>query len=139
MGDHWDKFVKKGEKVFWRHLSLTQDYFAIYHANANLIGQIPKPELRSKIVETYVLLKVLIDYYNQNNRLMGLYSKEEAECDLDVQEFTLRLKDRHYRFRELKKQLSKMLGEELSILSGQNPTEMISNLRSSGPITPQRC
>ena len=42
-------------------MSLTQDYFTIYHSNANLIGQVPNSKLRRRIVKIYTSLKVLID------------------------------------------------------------------------------
>lgn len=72
VGARWKEFGRDGRDVFQYNLSLTQDYFTVYSSNADIIGQIPKSDLklRTKIVETYTLLKVLIDYYKQNNRLL---------------------------------------------------------------------
>lgn len=72
VGARWEELKSKRIAVFRTNISLTQDYFTVYRSNVDLIGQTPKSdlELRSKIVETYTLLKVLIDYYKQNNRLL---------------------------------------------------------------------
>ena len=81
VGARWEKFERYGEDVFRLNLSLTQDYFTVYRSNADLIGQIPKSDLklRSKIVETYTLLKVLIDYYKQNNSLLDEHTESFNE------------------------------------------------------------
>lgn len=81
VGARWKKFQSDGVHVFLFNMSLTQDYFTVYSSNAGLIGQIPKSDLklRSKIVETYTLLKVLIDYYKQNNRLLDEFAESIDE------------------------------------------------------------
>ncbi|MDE0159944.1 MAG: hypothetical protein OXI02_01835 [Candidatus Dadabacteria bacterium] len=80
VGVFWKALEEEGEvKVFPVNLSLTQDYLAVYHSNANLIGEIPSSKLRRKIVKTYTSLKVLIDYYKQNNGLLDQLEKEKKE------------------------------------------------------------
>lgn len=77
VGSRWKNFGRGGEDVFQYNMSLTQDYFTVYSSNADIIGRIPKSDLklRSKIVETYTLLKALIDYYKQNNRLLDEFGE----------------------------------------------------------------
>lgn len=127
---------ERGVKVFLVNLSLTQDYLAVYHSNANLIGQIPNSKLRRKIVKTYTLLKVLIDYYKQNNRMLDELEPIEGtvEYDPNVLDFTQRLQERHHRFERSLKKLIKMLKKELSKFNYENPTRTISILRSSTQI-----
>ena len=81
VGAHWKNFGRDGGDVFQYNMSLTQDYFTVYSSNADIIGQIPKSDLklRSKIVETYTLLKALIDYYKQNNRLLDEHAESLDE------------------------------------------------------------
>ena len=88
---HWESVEKNREQIFWNNISLTQDYPALYHANANLIGQIPDFKLRRRIVKTYTSLKVVIDYYRQNNRALDEHN---------------RLLDKHEKLRD---KLSKLL------------------------------
>ena len=143
VGVFWKEFKKNGGgEIFPVNLSLTQDYFTVYHSNANLIGQIPNSKLRRRIVKTYTSLKVLIDYYKQNNRVLDELEKREStektvECDPDILDFTKRLHKRHRRFKRLQKKLLKMLEKELSKPSYENPAQTISNLRSSSLTTPR--
>lgn len=47
--------------------TITQDFFTIYHTNASNIGKIKNHEIRNSIVQTYILLKKLVEnilYYN---------------------------------------------------------------------------
>jgi hypothetical protein len=48
-------------KIYEGLFTATQDYFAVYHANAALIMQIDDPNLRRKIIQTYTRLKGLLD------------------------------------------------------------------------------
>ena len=120
---HWKSVGKNGEQLFWSNISLTQDYSAIYHSNANLIGQIPNSKLRRRIVKTYTSLKVLIDYYKQSNKMLDEYkryygksesAKETVEYWGALVNFTQLLQKRHHRFVRLNKMLLKTLKKELS-------------------------
>ena len=143
---NWEEFEKNETQIFPFSLSLTQDYFIAYHSNANLIGQIPNSKLLRRIVKTYTSLKVLIDYYKQNNKVLDELEKRKSteksvKCnhhivDFHIVDFTKRLNKRHHRVKRLQKKLLKMLDKELSKPSYENPTQTISILRSSGPTKP---
>ena len=165
VGARWEELPRERRAVFPLNMSLTQDYFTVYHSNADLVGQTPKSdlELRSNIVETYTLLKVLIDYYKQNNRLLdengGLFDKDGnlfdedenlldedgkpwgifkglfdaygediakrkiAKRNLDILEFTQRLRNRHFRFKTSKEKLFVMLEDKFPELSDRGPAK----------------
>ena len=57
IGFVWDELKQNAERTPMPRTSISQDYFIMYSSNANLIGQIPTPHLRRKIVRTYTLLK----------------------------------------------------------------------------------
>ncbi len=132
----WKALEEEGEvKVFPVNLSLTQDYLAVYHSNANLIGEIPSSKLRRKIVKTYTSLKALIDYYKQDNKILYEHEKREStkktvEYDPTVLDFTKRLQERHHRFERSLKKLIKTLKKELSKFNYEDPVRTISILRS---------
>ena len=159
---HWEGVEKNRGRIFWSNISLTQDYSTIYHASANLIGQVPNSKLRRRIVKTYTSLKVVIDYYKQNNRALDEHSRlldehskllderkkndEESKSIIKIMQyentlvgFTQLLERRHHRFLRLNELLLKTLKKELSKLSYENPARTISILRSSSPTTPRRC
>ena len=140
---HWESLEENRGRIFWSNISLTQDYSTIYHASANLIGQVPNSKLRRRIVKTYTSLKVLIDYYKQNNRALDEYNRllderkrlldehksllderrkiyEESESITKILEyenmlaaFTQLLQKRHHRFLILNKILLKTFKKEL--------------------------
>ena len=125
----WERFKREEYKIFWFNLSLTQDYCTVYSSNANLIGQVPDPLLRRRIVEVYTLLKVLIDYYTQNNRLLDDIEKKgigaaAAEANKENQEFTQRLKECHLRFKALKIDVLEKIEEKFPELNNQASTKV---------------
>ena len=127
---HWESLEENRGRIFWSNISLTQDYSTIYHASANLIGQVPNSKLRRRIVKTYTSLKVLIDYYKQNNRALDEHSRllderkkndEESKSIIKIMQyentlvgFTQLLERRHHRFLRLNEILLKTLKKELS-------------------------
>ena len=132
---HWESVEKNRERIFRSNVSLTQDYSTIYHASANLIGQVPNSKLRRRIAKTYTSLNVLIDYYRQNNRALDEHdrleeeSKERSfeitpgafalgkklvESKSMLASFTQLLQKRHRRFLRLNEILLKTLKKELS-------------------------
>ena len=106
-------------------------------------------------VKTYTSLKVVIDYYKQNNRALDEHSRllderkkndEESKSIIKIMQyentlvgFTQLLERRHHRFLRLNELLLKTLKKELSKLSYEDPARTISILRSSSPTTPRRC
>ena len=158
VGARWEELKSKRTDVFRTNLSLTQDYFTVYRSNADLIGQTPKSdlELRSKIVEIYTLLKVLIDYYKQNNKLLDenwkifdedgnlldeigeLWNKDREQSYMtsgnsvdkriaihrsEIINFTQRLRDRHFRFKRLNKELFSLLEQKFPELSDRDSAD----------------
>jgi hypothetical protein len=51
----------------------SQDYFTVYHANAELVMQIDAACLRRKIIQTYMLAKVLLDTVCMNRLYLERY------------------------------------------------------------------
>lgn len=141
---HWEGVEKNRESILWANISLTQDYSTLYYANANLIGQVPNFKLRRRVVKAYTSLKVLVDYYKQNNRALDEHKRlldehkrlldklsklldkrkkesEEAESIVKIMQyehmlanFTQLLQKRHHRFLRLNEILLKTLKKELS-------------------------
>ena len=151
----WRKVKNKEKKFFSATYPVPLDYLIIYRSNANYIGQIENPDLRDKIVTSYMELQSLMERYRTNNLLLRRYhdAKDNGETDLScnlslqLENITGTLQQEYDRFKssadnlfkEIKKELSKLekelskLEEELSKLSYGNPAQTISILRSSSP------
>ncbi len=75
----WEEYKKKKSKFFARIVPISRDYSTTYNSNVNLIGQIKNSNLRRKIVETYMVLRVLVDTYAINNKLLNKFSEAESK------------------------------------------------------------
>lgn len=51
----------------------SQDYFIVYHANAELVMQIGDAELRRSIIQTYTRAKAVLDTVNMNRLYLERY------------------------------------------------------------------
>jgi len=107
--------LKDGEPLLM-YYPLTQDYFTMYHSNANLIGEIQNEDLRGLIILTYSAAKGVVDSYRYNNHIVGQHehwSWVAAETNNDLHrvraktfldscvEYTAVLKKGHYEIKEL--------------------------------------
>ena len=116
------KYEEEERKFFDSVLPVSQDHLITYRSNANLIGQIKDPDLRRKIVQTYMILQVLLESYIINNKLLNQYaeaeSKKEVELvaglDRHLQAIAPMLEKWHNLFKELTEKLLEMLKKELS-------------------------
>ena len=79
--------------IFNYYYPVSQNYFIIYEQNAKLIGGIKDDNIRSLIIECYVLMKGLVDSFGLNNGLVSrlentqlafnkTHSKEDAKVVL---------------------------------------------------------
>lgn len=121
-GVSWKNFEEGKEEVFYVRVSISQDYFTIYHSNADLIGQIPDLDLRRKIVEVYTSLKAIIDNYKINSRLVDEHKKAVSNSDYfaatssysELQLHAPKLKGYHDELVGLMEDIFKRLEEQLS-------------------------
>jgi len=60
---------------------------------------------------------------------------EDQKAKWNIAQFTENLCKKHYEFVTLNQEVRNMLSEKLSKPDKQNPADIISNLRSSNPIT----
>ena len=119
VGKDMERFKKRREEGIRSNLitplSITQDYFAFYRSNTNLIVQIEDSGLRRNIVKVYMLLQVFIDEYGRNFRLLNesLAPIEEhvyIKLSSNLSDLGDKLRERHddlegltgYIFRELR-------------------------------------
>lgn len=51
----------------------SQDYFTVYHKNAELVMQLDDSELRRKIIQTYIRAKGLLDMLSMNRLYLERY------------------------------------------------------------------
>ena len=122
MGGPWKRYEENVDEVFEFQLSFSQDYFTMYHSNANLIGQIPNSNLRREIVKVYTLLKVITDFYIIYGSFLDKRGKARDEGKEDAAEkihgqlrnATPRMKKNHDRLVLSIENLLKMLNKELS-------------------------
>ncbi len=68
MGPYLDQY--DGEEGVALYYPVSNDYFAIFHANAPSVGTVDDAVLRAKIVRTYVYLKALVDTFRMNNHII---------------------------------------------------------------------
>jgi hypothetical protein len=66
--------LKEGDALEF-YYPLTQDYFTIYHTNADHIGAIKDTELRRAIVVCYNKCKKVVDGFKYNNELYSDYNE----------------------------------------------------------------
>ena len=103
---------KDPKKIFRLVFPISQDYLTIYRSNANLIGQInDPPDLRPKIVRTYVYLQVLIETYRANNEMLGEYHLTQNR----FQRIAQALKRHHTRFQKSREEVFRILEEKYNI------------------------
>jgi len=108
---------------------LTQDYFTMYQANANLIGEIQNEELRGLIILAYSAAKGIVDSYRFNNHIVkqhehwswmaaetnNVLHQQRAEAFLNsCIEYAQILKKDHYEIKKLLQKLNTAIDEELS-------------------------
>ena len=106
----------------------SQDYFTVYHKNAELVMQIEDSELRRKIILTYIRAKGLLDTVNMNRLYLQRYHylqstfvktkddmiKAEFEDYRQVLiEIAAELKKADADFKSTARQLLEMLGQKL--------------------------
>ena len=121
-GASWKNFEEGKEDVFYVRVLISQDYFTIYHSNADLIGQIPDSNLRRKIVEVYTSLKAITDNYKINSRLVDEHIKAGINGDYfsstssysELKLFAPKLKAYHDELVGLMEDVFERLEEQLS-------------------------
>jgi len=121
------------DKPLLVYFPVTQDYFTIYKANSNLIGQIPNADLRKSIVTMYTNAQGLVDSYRLNNHLNEQYescyriyndainetSKEEHRLELvrmykNLTDYAGKIKESHHELRTQTDELLKLLKAALA-------------------------
>lgn len=55
------------------YFPVIQDFFTVYNANAALIGRIENNDLRKSVIQTYVMMKGLVDSFRMNNDLLSRF------------------------------------------------------------------
>lgn len=133
----WKRYERAGERIenlkegqpLLIHYPLTQEYFTIYQANANLIGEIQNEKLRGLIIMTYSAAKGVVDSYRHNNHIVGQHEHwnwvaAETNNDLHYEraktfmnscvEYAAVLKKSHYEIKELLQRLNTAIDNELS-------------------------
>lgn len=128
-----EKYENPGKKLFDFHYPVPLDYLIIYRANANLIGEINEPpELRRKIVSTYMLLQTLMEKYRTNNALSAQYkeTKNRGEPDSYNMELYMQFAEASQTLQESRKsfmtsteELFYMLRKKLPQLSNQDSAD----------------
>ena len=89
--------LKPGE-LFNTHVSMTQDYFTVYNANASLVGKIEDNNLRELIVEGNIEAKGLIDNFLIHNNTLQELRNWTIICKDNPTEDNIRIRD-GYRYR----------------------------------------
>jgi hypothetical protein len=114
----------------------SQDYFIVYHANAELVMQIADPDLRRSIMQTYTRAKAVLDTVNMNRLYLERYrylqstflktkdASIQAECESyqrALVQIAAQLKQADAQFRRTAASLLEILSEEI----GAKPREKI--------------
>ena len=63
--------------VFNYYYPISQNYFIIYEQNAKLIGGIKDYNLRSLIIECYILMKGFVDSFRMNNAMLSRFENAQ--------------------------------------------------------------
>ena len=122
--DLWKEFEKEKKEgktpLFSGNVSVSPDYLAIYHSNANLIGRVKNSNLRRKIVKAYASLQGLLEGYKVNSWRLDEKSKAVKENPSLYNKFNFelrynapKLKKKHDDFAELMEDLLETLEKEL--------------------------
>lgn len=83
--------IRNKEKDFFNMTyPVPLDYLIIYRSNANIIGQVENPYLRSEIVRCYMVLQSLMERYRTNNLLLDRYhdAKKKSQAKLSLNLFS---------------------------------------------------
>ena len=60
-------------KYFEQPYSLSQEYFQVFHSNANILGKLKDDTLGEEIFRAYTKFKVLLDTFYVNNQFLRVY------------------------------------------------------------------
>ncbi len=58
-----------------------EDYFTIFNSNASMVGKIQDRDLRSEMVQVYIIGKALLDTYKLNNQIVVNWQEAQHSAD----------------------------------------------------------